>query len=62
MKQVVYAGKIEKGKLVKYKMDTKFLMASTVEAVQKLAEAQPCIEIGMIMYPDGGANVPGGHS
>ena len=62
MNQVVYAGKIEKGKLVKYKMDTKFLMASTVEAVQKLAEVQPCIAVDGILYPDGGADVPGGHS
>lgn len=62
MKQVVYAGKIEKGKLVKCKLDSKFYVKEHIKALRRYSEAVPCIEIGTIMYPDGGANVPGVHS
>ena len=63
MKRLVYAGKIEKGQLVKCKLDTRFYMASHIEAMRLMQKAMPiCIEMQIPLNTAGDNHVPGSHS
>ena len=61
MKQVIYVGKIEKGRLVKCKADTRKFMEAHVEMARRMAAMQ-YVEIDITVKPDGGSHVPGSHS
>lgn len=63
MKRIIFVGKIEKGKLVKYKADFGEFIKAQMEMIRpkkpmKFVE----IDVDVSFGPEVGANVPGVHS